>query len=143
MQQRCRQRCRQGRSHVPMHAAVAHDDVAGPQPTAQLRGHREQPDAGGAASRVRTGSCALGSDKRGYQSIQFIQNVERPHELQKKTMPVRFNMFSRKKSFQMGYNSQSLQLTVNSLKYFIMEITESETTAVYELHSAQEQRQQN
>ena len=43
----------------------------------------------------------------------------------------------------MGYNSQSLQLTVNSLKYFIMEITESETTAVYELHSAQEQRQQN
>lgn len=48
---------------APMHAAVAHDDVAGPQPTAQLRGHGQQPDSGGAASRVRTGSRALGPDK--------------------------------------------------------------------------------
>lgn len=74
----------QGGGHVPMHAAVAHDDVAGPQPTAQLRGHWQQPDSRGAASRVCTGSRALGPDKWGHQSIKFIQNIERPHELQEK-----------------------------------------------------------
>lgn len=68
-----------GAGHIPVHAAVAHDDVAGPQPAAQLRGHGQQPHPGGAAGCVRAGSRALGSDKRGYQSIKFIQSVERPH----------------------------------------------------------------
>lgn len=64
---------------APVHAAVAHDDVAGPQPVAQLRGHGQQTDPGGAASCVCAGGRALGSDKRGYQSIKFIQSIERPH----------------------------------------------------------------
>lgn len=65
-----------------MHAAVAHDDVAGPQPAAQLRGHGQQPHPGGAARRVHTRGRALGPDKRGYQAIKLVQRIERPHELQ-------------------------------------------------------------
>ena len=63
MQVKMQAKMQQGGSHVPMYATVAHDDVAGPQPTAKLRGHREQPDSGGAASCVHTGSRALGSDE--------------------------------------------------------------------------------
>lgn len=64
---------------APMHAAVAHDDVAGPEPAAQLRGNGQQSHSRGTAGCVRTGSCALGSDKRSYQSIELIQSIERPH----------------------------------------------------------------
>lgn len=74
-----------GDIHIPMHAAVAHDDVAGPQPAAQLGGHWQQPNPGGAARRVHTGSCALGSDKRGYKAIKLIQSIERPHELREQS----------------------------------------------------------
>lgn len=86
-------------AHVPVHAAVAHDDVAGPQPAAQLRRYGQQPHARGAARCIRTGRRALGPDKRGDQSVKFIQGIERPQELQDKGMNIKFNMFSGNKSF--------------------------------------------
>lgn len=65
-----------------MDSAVAHDDVTGSQPAAELRRHREQSDAGSAARGVRAGSRALGADEGPYEPVQLIQAIERPHQLQ-------------------------------------------------------------
>lgn len=88
-----------GDAHLPVHAAVAHDDMAGAQPAAQLRGHRQQAHAWGAARCVCTGGGSLGPDKRGYQPVKFIQGIERPQELRSEGTSVKFNMFSGKESF--------------------------------------------
>lgn len=65
----------------PVHSAVAHDDVAGPQAVTQLGRHREQPHP------RRTAGCELAGRRppRAYkalhQPIELLQGVQGPHQL--------------------------------------------------------------
>lgn len=68
-------------THSPVNAAVAHHDVRGPQTGAELRRHREQPDAGSAAGGVLTGSGAATADETLHQAVELLQGVERAHQL--------------------------------------------------------------
>lgn len=69
----------QNAAHSPMNAAVAHDDVRGPQTRAELRSHSEQPDSRGPAGGVLTGGGAAAADEPLHQTVELLQSVQGPN----------------------------------------------------------------
>lgn len=69
------------RTHSPMNAAVAHNDVCGSQARAELGGHSEQPDSGSPAGCVLTGGSAATTDKTLHQTVELLQSIEGTHQL--------------------------------------------------------------
>lgn len=72
--------------HLPMNAAVAHDNVRGSQARAELRGHSEQPDSRSSAGGVLTGSGAATADKTLHQTVKLLQSIQGTHQLGRNRM---------------------------------------------------------
>lgn len=67
-----------------MNAAVAHDDVCGPQTRAELRGHSEQTHSRSPTGSVLTGSSAATTDKTLHQTVELLQSIKGTHQLGRK-----------------------------------------------------------